>query len=158
MLARLQVSPKSVFEILGIYTLMLAFQAFSLYLMGSSADWNVYLHQSWLLLNPENYRAIWSLMYVFMTIAIWLDAKISHRVMSKAIVLCFLQISLTMILHYMFFLNLNTHLIFYGCVIVNLIIIANIFELAKKSYIAAAFIVPHMFWSIFLTYVAYQNW
>jgi tryptophan-rich sensory protein len=158
MLEKLQISPRSVFEILGIYTLMLGFQAFSLYLMGSSADWNIYLQKSSFFLEPSNYRAIWALMYVFMTVAIWLNAKISHKMLSKAIILCILQIVLTMMLHYMFFLRLNTHLIFYGAILVDLIIVANIFELARKSYIVAAFIVPHMFWAIFLTMVAYQNW
>jgi hypothetical protein len=158
MLEKLQVSPRSVFEILGIYTFMLVFQAFSLYLMGSSADWNIYLHSSSFFLEPANYRAIWALMYVFMTVAIWLDCKITHKMLSKAVVLCILQITLTMMLHYMFFMQLNTHLIFYGTVLVDLIILANISELAKKSYVVAAFIVPHMFWGGFLTMVAYQNW
>ena len=158
MLEKLQVSPRSIFEILGIYSLMLGFQAFSLYIMGTNADWNIYLHKSSFLLEPENYRAIWALMYVFMTVAIWLDCKVTHKVLSTAVILCVLQITLTMILHYMFFLNMNSHLIFFGSVFVDLIIIANICELAKKSYIIAAFIVPHLFWASFLTMVAYQNW
>ena len=157
MLTKLHVSAQSVFEILGIYTLMLGFQAFSLYLMGASANWTIYLNYSFFLLEPESYRAIWALLYVFMTIAIWMDCKIHNKIVSKSVVLCFLQIILTMILHYMFFLNLNSSLIFYGATLVNLIIIINILELSRHSYIAAAFIVPHMFWSIFLTFVAYQH-
>jgi tryptophan-rich sensory protein len=157
MIAKLNVSPRSVFEILGIYALMLCFQAFSLYLMGSNSNSTIYLNSSFFLFEPENYRAIWALLYVFMTIAIWMDCKIQNRMISKSVILCFLQIVLTMILHYMFFLSLNSAIIFYGAILVNLVIIVNIFELSKSSYIAAAFIFPHFAWSVFLTLFIYQN-
>ena len=158
MLEKLTVSPRSVIEILGIYSLMLVFQASFFYLMGTSADWNLYFHQSSILLKAESYRALSAAMYMFMTIAIWLDAKIEHKIYTKSIILCIIQTILMTILHYMFFLQMNSALLFYSTVVVDLIILLNIFELSRKSYFASMMICPHLLWAIGLTVAAYQYW
>ena len=155
MMTKLHISLKSIFEILGIYSLILTFQAFSLYLIGNNAHWTIYLNYSFFLLEPENYRAIWALLYVCMTIAIWLDCKINNKIITTSTVLCLCQITLTAILHYMFFLNLDANLVFYGAILVNFITMAIIYKLSCNSYIVAAFIIPHLFWSIFLIFIIY---
>lgn len=157
MLAKFTLSPRSIFEILGIYSLMLGFQSLGLFIMGVNPDWNLYLHKSFLILHPENYRAICALIYVFMTVSIWIYCKIQHRIFNRVVVLSFLQMTINIFLHYLFLVEANMYFTFYVSLFLDIIVLINIIEMLKKSFFAAFLMVPHLFWSSFLMIVSYQN-